>query len=169
MLEVDDTCMARFVSVDRHASGLEQLYAAQECLPDQATRDAFAAEFIRAEGLFEFLWPDTALKPGESDYKWLARIYKSVTPTDAPDRLLWQRLGAKTAELIHEHLTDVTVDGRGLETVAIDAGVFEALRQLNLFPDIDQGDDPEPPTVEDILDKPSACHGRRQPWHLHGT
>lgn len=151
--EYIDTCMARFTTVDRHASGFEQLYAAQECLPVQATRDAFAAEFIRAEGLFEFLWPDTALKPVESDYKWLARIYKSVTPTDAPDRLLWQRLGAKTAELIHEHLTDVTVDGRGLETVAIDAGVFEALRQLNLFPDIDEGEDPEPPTVEDILDK----------------
>lgn len=147
------TCMSRFATVDRKASGFEQLYAAQECLPDQATRDTFAAEFIRAEGLFEFLWPDNALKPLESDYKWLARIYKSVTPTDAPDRLLWQRLGVKTAELIHEHLTDVTVDGRGLETVAIDAGVFEALRQLNLFPEIDDGDDPEPPTVEDILDK----------------
>jgi type I restriction enzyme R subunit len=151
--EYIDTCMARFVTVDRAASGFEQLYAAQECLPDQATRDAFATEFIRAEGLFEFLWPDTALKPVEIDYKWLARIYKSVTPTDAPDRLLWQRLGAKTAELIHEHLSDVTVDGRGLETVAIDAGVFEALRQLNLFPDPGDGEHPEPPTVEEILDK----------------
>ncbi len=147
------TCMERFVTVDRHASGFEQLYVAQDCLPDQATRDAFAVEFIRSEGLFEFLWPDTALKPVESDYKWLARIYKSIAPTDAPDRLLWQRLGAKTAQLVHEHLTDVTVDGRGLETVAIDAGVFEALRQLNLFPDIDAGDQPDPPTVEDILDK----------------
>ena len=42
------------------------------------------------------------------------------------------------------------------QTVAIDAGVFEALRQLDLFPDIDEGDDPEPPTVEDILDKLEA-------------
>lgn len=146
------TCMTRFTTVVRTAAGFEQLYAAQQALPDQATRDGFAAEFVRAEGLFEFLWPDTALKPVEADYKWLARIYKSVTPTDAPDRLLWQRLGAKTAELIHEHLSDVTVDGRGLETVAIDAGVFEALRQLNLFPDVDEGETPEPPTVEDILD-----------------
>lgn len=161
LAEYIDTCMGRFVSVDRQASGFEQLYAAQECLPDQTTRDAFATEFIRAEGLFEFLWPDTALKPVESDYKWLARIYKSVTPTDAPDRLLWQRLGAKTAELIHEHLSDVTVDGRGLETVAIDAGVFEALRQLNLFPDIIDGDAPTPPTVEDILDTLEARLRRR--------
>jgi type I restriction enzyme R subunit len=143
--------MLRFHGINRTAPGYEQLYEAQERLKVQADRDAFAADFIRAEGLFEFLWPDTALKPVEADYKWLARIYKSVMPTDAADRLLWQRLGAKTAELIHEHLSDVTVDGRGLETVAIDAGVFEALRQLNLFPDPDPGEIPEPPTVEDVL------------------
>lgn len=144
------TTMARFDGIDRHASGFEQLYEAQNRLPDQTSRDAFAAEFLRAEGLFEFLWPDTGLKPYESDYKWLARIYKSVMPTDVGDKLLWQRLGIKTAELIHEHISDVAVDG-GLETVAIDAGVFEALRQLNLFPD-EPDEEPEPPTIDDVLD-----------------
>lgn len=38
--------------------------------------------------------------------------------------------------------------GRGRRTT----GVFEALRQLNPFPDISDGDEPTPPTVEDILD-----------------
>ena len=55
--------MARFAGIDRSASGFEQLYAAQERLGDQAARAAFAADFLRAEGLFEFLWPDTALRP----------------------------------------------------------------------------------------------------------
>lgn len=147
------TCMARFESVDRELMGFEQLYAAQQIVPDQATRDEFAAEFLRAEGLFEFLWPDTALRPIEGDYKWLARIYKSVQPTDAPDQLLWQRLGAKTQELIHKHLTDVIVDRTALETVAVDAGVFEKIRELKLFDDLPGGDIDEPPTIEDVLEK----------------
>jgi type I restriction enzyme R subunit len=144
--------MGRFAGIDRSSSGFEQLYAAQERLADQTSRDAFAAEFLRAEGLFEFLWPDTALRPHEADYKWLARIYKSVAPTDAADRLLWQRLGAKTAQLIHEHLSEVTVDTAGLETVAVDAEVFEALRQMRLWPP-DDPEPSEPPTVEDVLDR----------------
>src|SRR5207302_947229 len=106
--------------------------------------------FLRAQGLFEFLWPDTSLRSIEADYRWLARIYKSVAPTDAGNKLLWQRLGAKTAALIHEHLSDVAVGG-GYETVAVDAEIFEALRQLNLLPDGNE-DEPEPPTIEDVLD-----------------
>jgi type I restriction enzyme R subunit len=146
------TAMARFDGIDKTASGFEQLYAAQERLSDQDARDAFAADFLRAEGLFEFLWPDLAVRPFETDYKWLARIYKSVAPTDAADKLLWQRLGAKTAELVHEHLSDPKVDTGGLETVAIDAEVFEALRQMQLWPP-KEPQPTEPPTVEDVLDR----------------
>ena len=57
-------------------------------------------------------------------------IEKSIAPTDAGDKLLWHRLGAKTAELIAEHVTDVTIDAASLERVAIDAEVFDALRRL---------------------------------------
>jgi type I restriction enzyme R subunit len=149
------TAMARFEGVDRAASGFEQLYAAQERLADHEARDAFAEEFLRAQGLFEFLWPDTALRPYEADYKWLARIYRSIAPTDAADKLLWHRLGAKTAELIHEHLSDVTIDTGSLETIAIDAEVFEALRQLNLWPP-DEPQPTEPPTIDEALDRLEA-------------
>jgi type I restriction enzyme R subunit len=146
------TAMARFEGIDRTTSGFEQLYAAQERLADQTARDQFAEEFLRAQGLFEFLWPSTAIRPYEDDYKWLARIYRSVVPTDAPDKLLWHRLGAKTAELIHEHLSDVTIDSSGLENVAIDAEVFEALRQMELWPPTEP-QPTEPPTIEDALDR----------------
>ena len=64
------TAISRFDGVDRKATGFEQLYAAQERLPDQASRDAFAEDFLRAEGLFEFLWPDGAIRPYEDDYRW---------------------------------------------------------------------------------------------------
>jgi len=146
------TAMARFGDVDRAASGFEQLYAAQERLADQSTRDAFAEEFLRAQGLFEFLWPDTAIRPYEANYKWLARIYRSVAPTDAADKLLWHRLGAKTAALIHEHLSDVTIDSAGLESVAVDEEVFEALRQMQLWPP-DEPEPTEPPTIDEALDR----------------
>ncbi|HVA22159.1 MAG TPA: HsdR family type I site-specific deoxyribonuclease [Candidatus Micrarchaeia archaeon] len=149
------TAMARFAGIDRTASGFEQLYAAQERLPDRTSRDAFAEEFLRAQGLFEFLSPDPGLRPFEVDYRWLARIYRSVTPTDSANLLLWHRLGAKTAALIHEHLTDVTLDSAGLETIAIDAGVFEKLRQLRLWPP-DDPEPPEPPTIEEVIDRLEA-------------
>ena len=168
------TAISRFDGVDRKATGFEQLYAAQERLPDQASRDAFAEDFLRAEGLFEFLWPDGAIRPYEDDYRWLARIYKSVTPTGGADRLLWQRLGAKTAELIHEHISDVRVGTAGLETVAIDAEVFEALRQTGLWPS-PEPEPPEPPTVEEVLDRLQTQLAKKltgttptpsgSPWH----
>jgi type I restriction enzyme R subunit len=65
----------------------------------------------------------------------------------------------KTAQLVHDHISGVTVDSGGLESVAIDAGVFDALRQLELL-DLDP-DRPEPPTVEDVLDTLAARLARR--------
>lgn len=151
--EYIETPLTHFATVDRTAAGFEQLYQAQNCLADQEARDRFAADFLQAQSLFEFVWPDTALRPLETDYKWLTKIYKSLMPTDAADRLLWHRLGAKTAALIHEHVTDVTVTSGGFETVALDVGTIEAIRQLELFPVADtDGEPPEPPTVEEILD-----------------
>jgi hypothetical protein len=83
------TAMARFEGVDRAASGFEQLYAAQERLADHEARDAFAEEFLRAQGLFEFLWPDTAIRPYEGDYKcWPGSTGRSpprMPPTSCSD------------------------------------------------------------------------------------
>jgi type I restriction enzyme R subunit len=143
-------CVARFDGIDRTTSAFEQLLAAQERLAATDARRILAEQFLRCEGLFEFLWPDTALRPIEDDYRWLARIYKSIAPTGVTDKLLWHRLGAKTADLIAEHLHGVTVDDTGLETIAVDAGVFEALRELELFPT--PIDPKRPPTVAEVLD-----------------
>ena len=89
------------------------------------------------------------LRPIEDDYRWLAKIYKSIAPTGVADKLLWHRLGAKTAELIAEYVTDVEVDPSGLEEIAVDAGVFEALRDLNC-----SGSDRSAPS-------PDRCRGAR--------
>jgi type I restriction enzyme R subunit len=144
------TAIARFDGVDRTGKMYEQLMQAQDRILPGPDREAFAEEFLRAQGLFEFLWPDTALRPIEDDYMWLARIYASIQPTGGADALLWHRLGAKTVELVHQHLDAVTIDSGGLETVAIDAGVFEALRQLGFFPDTEPA---HAPTVDEVIDK----------------
>ncbi len=145
--------LERFASVDRTGEGFEQLMAAQDILRDAGDRDAFAKEFLQCQGLFEFLWPDTTLRPIEVDYQWLARIYASVMPSVDADRLLWQRLGVKTRELIAEHVGEVKVGG-GLERIAIDADIFEVLRQLDLFKDAAQIEDR--PTIDEVLDTLAA-------------
>jgi type I restriction enzyme R subunit len=142
--------MAPFVAVERSAAGYEQLLAAQERIGTVEARASFAESFLRCEGLFELLWPDDRLRSIEADYRWLARVYASVQPVADPNALLWHRLGAKTGELLGTYISDVEIDAGGLETIAIDAGTLEALKQLELFP---QGRGPlEPPTVDDVLD-----------------
>ena len=142
--------MVPFVGVDRSATGYDQLMAAQERIATVEARAAFAMSFLRCEGLFELMWPDERLRSIESDYRWLARVYASVQPVADPNALLWHRLGAKTAELLGRYVSDVEIDAGGLETIAIDAGTLEALKQLELFP---TGRGPlEPPTIDDVLD-----------------
>ena len=124
----------RFATVKRDAPVFNQIHDAQQILDTVPKREEFAAEFMRCQGLFEFLWPNMKLKPVEDDYRFLARIYASIAPNKAADLLLWQRLGAKTTELVHQHLKDVTIDASQLEKVAIDAGLLDALKDLTLFP-----------------------------------
>jgi type I restriction enzyme R subunit len=142
--------MAPFAGVDRSAAGYDQLLAAQQRTATIEARASFAESFLRCEGLFELLWPDERLRSIEVDYRWLARVYASVQPVADPNALLWHRLGAKTGELLGTYVSDVEIDAGGLETIAIDAGTLEALKQLELFP---QPRGPlEPPTVDDVLD-----------------
>ena len=126
-----DASLQRFSGVDRTKTGFEGLMEAQEMLAPQVDRDAFAVDFLRCQGIFEFLYPDLRLRPIEDDYRWLAKVYASVQPVSGT-ALLWHRLGAKTAELIATHLSDVKVNDADLEEVVVDAGAIEVLGQLGL-------------------------------------
>ena len=119
-------CLAFFPSVDRTVSGYEGLIAAQNCLPDNETRDKFAAEYSTLSRLWEALSPDPCLGPYEKDYKWLTQVYESVKPPSGNGKLLWHALGAKTIRLVHEnvHLETVRDD---LDTLVMDAEVLEGL------------------------------------------
>jgi type I restriction enzyme R subunit len=119
-------CLAFFPGVDRTVGGYEGLIVAQDCLPDNETRDKFAAEYSVLSRLWEALSPDPCLGLYEKDYKWLTQVYESVKPPSGNGKLLWHALGAKTIELVHEnvHLETVRDD---LDTLVMDAEVLEGL------------------------------------------
>lgn len=119
-------CLAFFPGVDRTVGGYEGLIVAQDCLPDNETRDKFAAEYSVLSRLWEALSPDPCLGPYEKDYKWLTQVYESMKPPSGNGKLLWHALGAKTIELVHEnvHLETVRDD---LDTLVMDAEVLEGL------------------------------------------
>lgn len=119
-------CLVFFPGVDRTVTGYEGLIAAQDCLPDNTTRDAFALSYSVLNQLWEALSPDPVLQPHKTDYRWLSEVYESVRPPSGHGKLLWHGLGAKTVELIHEnvHVEAVRDD---LDTLVMDAGVLQEL------------------------------------------
>jgi type I restriction enzyme R subunit len=121
-----EACLAWFPGVDREQAGWEGLLAAQQCLPDNEKRDAFAADFSRLAIVWEAVSPDPVLTPFEDDYRWLAQVYESLKPPSGNGKLLWHALGAKTIDLIHSNVTVQTVRD-DLETLVMDADVIEEL------------------------------------------
>jgi type I restriction enzyme R subunit len=119
-------CLEYFAGVDRTVGGYEGLIAAQDCLPNDERRDAFASDFGNLGKIWEALSPDPILAPFEKDYRWLAQVYESLKPSTGTGRLLWHRLGAKTIELIHQNVhVDAVRDD--LDTLVLDAELLEAV------------------------------------------
>jgi type I restriction enzyme, R subunit len=121
-----EACLTHFPNVNRTVGGYEGLMAAQEHLPNNATRDAFAKDFSVLTQIWEALSPDPVLQPYADDYRWLSQVYESVKPPSGNGRLLWHSLGAKTLELIHEHVHVETVRD-DLDTLVMDADVLADL------------------------------------------
>ena len=119
-------CLAHFPGVDRAQIGWEGLLAAQQCLPDNDRRDAFAADFSKLAIVWEAVSPDPVLSQYEEDYRWLAQVYESLKPPSGNGKLLWHTLGAKTIELIHSNVTVQAVRD-DLETLVLDADVIDEL------------------------------------------
>jgi type I restriction enzyme R subunit len=142
------TTMQQFEGVDKEATVFNQIHDAQQLLNNIPKREEFAAQFMRCQGLFEFLWPETKLRTIEDSYRFLARVYASIAPNNSADLLLWQKLGAKTMEIVHAHLTGITIDADKLDNIAMDAEVLEALRDNGLFPAPPRIGQPAPTALE---------------------
>jgi type I restriction enzyme, R subunit len=119
-------CLAYFPGVDRSVGGYEGLIAAQDCLPNNEVRDAFAADHTVLGKLWEAISPDPVLAQFETDYRWLTQVYVSVQPSSGTGKLVWHALGAKTIELIHQnvHVDEVRDD---LDQIVVDAELLEAI------------------------------------------
>ncbi len=116
-------CVDYFPGVDRTISGYEGLIAAQQCLPNNDKRDAYAADFSVFATVWEALSPDDCLNVYENDYRWLGQVYESIKPPSGNGKLLWHALGAKTIELIHKNVhVEKLVDD--LETLVMDEKVL---------------------------------------------
>ena len=98
--------------------------AAQECLPTNKEKDAFAADYRVLNRAWDALSPDPFLRPYKADYQWLSRVYESVKPTDGRGGLIWASLGAKTIELVHESVT-VGAIHEDEEILAMDADLID--------------------------------------------
>jgi type I restriction enzyme R subunit len=124
--EAMQKCLAYFPDVDRSLRGYEGLIAAQQCLPNNDVRDAYAADYSALSSLWEAVSPDPMLVPFENDYRWLSQVYISVQPTTGTGALLWHSLGAKTIELIHQNIhVDAVRDD--LDEIILDAELLDAV------------------------------------------
>ena len=119
-------CLATFVGVDRTVSGYEGLIAAQECLPNNDLRDAFAADYSVISQLWEAISPDPILSQYQTDYIWLSQVYESLKPPGGNGKLLWHALGAKTLEIIHDNVHVMAIHD-DLEEIVLDAELLEAV------------------------------------------
>ncbi len=119
-------CLGFFPGVDRTVTGYDGLIAAQECLPNNDVRDAFAGDYSYLSKLWEALSPDPVLMDYETDYRWLTQVYQSVQPSTGTGKLVWHALGAKTIELIHENVRVDTIHD-DLDDIVLDADLLDAV------------------------------------------
>lgn len=117
-------CLGYFMGVDRTVEGWEGLMAAQECLPTNKEKDAFAAAYRVLNRAWDALSPDIFLNAYKADYQWLSRVYESVKPTDGRGGLIWASLGAKTIELVHQNVTVGETD-EDMDILAMDADLID--------------------------------------------
>lgn len=117
--------LAFFPGVDRTVGGYEGLVQAQSAIADDVTKDAFGAAYSVVSQLWEALSPDPMLGEHRDDYRWLTDVYESVRPSDITGRLVWHALGAKTIDLINEHVA-VEIP-QNTETIVLDAQTIEDL------------------------------------------
>lgn len=119
-------CLEYFYGVDRTKDDWEALVEAQDCLPTDEDKDAFGADYRVLNRIWNVLSPDACLLPYKYDYRWLSKVYESIKPADNRGALIWQALGAKTIELVHENILVNDVQNTPEEDILeLDAEIIE--------------------------------------------
>lgn len=125
------TLDAMFAGIDKTDSGYASLAQAHERIKEgTAERDAFVAGFVSIQTVWEFLDPHPMIAPYKSHYHWLAKVYESIRPKNVSKAFLWERLGAKTQHLVHDHMSNVTVRTNPTKNVTLDAAGLELIKKI---------------------------------------
>lgn len=157
LVETLETVLKTFDGIDRSDAGFQAMMDSQQRIPQGDARNEFARGFLKVHALWELLWPDEGLVEYRADYRWLAKVYASVQPSESPDALLWLRLGAKTLSLINEHVISVEVRKGVTDNVTIDEETLQALRAMGFEPEPEPGSsggvtERRPPTPEELIE-----------------
>lgn len=140
--------MMRFSGIDVADTGPQTLIDAQARMPRREDEDDFAANFRMLEGIWEAIAPNDALYPCRDEYRFLSQVYSSIQPSRGSDDLVWGRLGAKTIELVHDHMHDIAVT-RSREVIVADADTVAQLIEDGYGKEVD---DATGKSAEEILD-----------------
>lgn len=144
----------RFVGVVRDGS-MDSLQAALERVPaDTEDRVEFRAEFALSQGLWETIFPDAALYGWAEDYRWYAQVYAAIPSESDDDDLLWERLGPKTRELVHQHMRNVRITDRNIAIVIADAESIRKMSEAGQLPPVPTDYDGK--SAREILDSLTA-------------
>ncbi|QAY61867.1 type I restriction endonuclease subunit R [Microbacterium protaetiae] len=144
----------RFVGITRDGS-MDSLQSALERLPqDSEDRIEYRAEFLYAQGLWETIAPDERLSDWEDDYRWYAQVYAAIPSDGDEDDILWERLGPKTRELVHQHMRNVRVDDRNIAVVIADAETIQKMTESGQLPPVPK--EYEGKSAQEIVDSLST-------------
>lgn len=121
-----DNILDRFAGIDRDDMSMESLQASLSRVPPGEIRERFAAQFMLLQSLWETISPNVQLEPRKSEYRWLAKVYQAVTPTD-DSALLWDRIGSKTLDLVYSNISGVAVRNPKVTVQIADSRTIERL------------------------------------------
>lgn len=156
--ELLEQTMLRFAGIDPRDVTATTLLDSLGRLPDDKAKQAFGAQFKTLAGIWELVYPDSRLSGHVAEYRFLAKVYEAVQPPAGPEAVLWERLGVKTLELVHGHMTDIRIDRRKTYVVA-DAETIAKLAEQDMLPEAVDG---KGPTVDEIIDTIAERLKRRQ-------
>lgn len=146
--------LTRFAGLDLKDSSFSTLEEAANRIGTGESRDQFIKQFLAIETIWEFLHPHPLLDLSTSQYRWLAKVYEITKPTGDANLLLWERLGQKTLDLVHENMTGVAVDASKSKSVKLDAAgiaLIKGLAEQGELPDLDVDITDEEVTLEDVM------------------
>lgn len=152
--------LTRFDGIDMTDSSQNALADALERIPaDTDQRSDFIEGFVSLQRIWEFLDPHPMLAVMQSQYLWLARIYEAIRPRDISFEFVWEKYGAKTMALVHEHMTGVHVRRADARNVTLDGPGMQKVKEIAAALRIDPPPvDPKQPgdVFQEVLDSIEA-------------